>query len=120
MSDTELQVEDGRGSRNSKTSQGVKQQTTNTPIHSALKKQEQTTSLPVKEIIQNTDMLEQNDENISKQNQVVINIKEVESIDNFLPSFLCPSSEKKSREAAVHDWLSSTNFHCGLASVPLY
>lgn len=37
----------------------------------------------------------------------------------ILPPFLCPSSEKKSREAALKDWLSKTCFRSGHKPVPV-
>lgn len=37
----------------------------------------------------------------------------------LLPTFICPSSEKKSREAALKDWLAHTCFRTGIRSVPV-
>lgn len=36
-----------------------------------------------------------------------------------LPKFLCPSSELKSKQAAIKDWLSRTNFTYSSRCVPL-
>lgn len=44
---------------------------------------------------------------------------EVKEPEVHLPPFLCPSSERKSREAALKDWLSNTCFQSGNRHVPL-
>lgn len=36
-----------------------------------------------------------------------------------LPPFICPSSEKKSRQAALKDWLAHTCFESGHRVVPI-
>jgi hypothetical protein len=36
-----------------------------------------------------------------------------------LPKFLCPSSELKSKQAAIKDWLARTNFNYSSRCVPL-
>ena len=36
-----------------------------------------------------------------------------------LPKYLCPSSEKKSKEAAIKDWLFSSHFDYARGSIPL-
>ncbi|XP_021340362.1 uncharacterized protein LOC110441514 isoform X2 [Mizuhopecten yessoensis] len=38
---------------------------------------------------------------------------------SYLPKFLCPSSVRKSKHAAVKDWLATTNFSRADRSVPL-
>ncbi|XP_060085949.1 uncharacterized protein LOC132565326 [Ylistrum balloti] len=38
---------------------------------------------------------------------------------SFLPKFLCPSSVRKSKYAAVKEWLTTTNFNHAEKSVPL-
>lgn len=44
--------------------------------------------------------------------------EEVEEVIR-LPPFLCPSSERKSREAALKDWLAHTCFRSGHDVVPI-
>ena len=43
-----------------------------------------------------------------------------ETIETYnFPPFLCPSSEKKSREAAIKDWLAHTCFQTAHRGVPM-
>ena len=43
-----------------------------------------------------------------------------EKIETYnFPPFLCPSSEKKSREAAIKDWLAHTCFQTAHRGVPM-
>lgn len=39
---------------------------------------------------------------------------------NGLPSFICPSSEEKSRHEAIKDWLSKCSFNSASRCVPLF
>ena len=49
-----------------------------------------------------------------------IHVEDTDSVDDNLPPFICPSSEKKSREAAIKDWLySSNNLFVYPRSVPM-
>lgn len=42
-----------------------------------------------------------------------------ENYEVKLPSFICPSSERKSREAALKQWLASTCFRSGPREMPI-
>lgn len=50
------------------------------------------------------------------------NISDFESIDDtpsYLPKFVCPSSVRKSKQAAIKEWLATTNFRHAERCVPL-
>ena len=56
-------------------------------------------------------------ENDAESDTSIINLSEISQYN--LPSFLCPSSERKSREAAIKDWLNHTCFRSGHKAVPI-
>ena len=69
--------------------------------------------------VEKTEVVE-SDHKQSVENSIapdVINLSEIS--EENLPSFLCPSSERKSREAAIKDWLSHTCFRSGHKGVPI-
>ncbi|XP_052065989.1 uncharacterized protein LOC127705681 isoform X1 [Mytilus californianus] len=54
-----------------------------------------------------------------KKEQCLV-LEEVEQyIPNGLPSFICPSSEERSRQEAIKDWLAGCNFGSASRCVPL-
>ncbi len=62
--------------------------------------------------------LETGVDNVVKPEQItVVHLKDIDQYQ--LPGFICPSSETKSREAAVKDWLKKTTFPWALRSLPL-
>lgn len=46
-------------------------------------------------------------------------IEEEKEVEIKLPSFICPSSERKSREAALKNWLATTCFSSGHREIPI-
>lgn len=50
---------------------------------------------------------------------VITNADDVIEDHIELPKFLCPSSELKSKQAAIKDWLARTNFNHSSRCVPL-
>ncbi|XP_052256529.1 uncharacterized protein LOC127861853 isoform X4 [Dreissena polymorpha] len=61
------------------------------------------------QIIQNGDI---------KQNEECLKHSLIQT-EPVLPSFICPSSEKKSREAELKHWLASTCFRQGIVDMPV-
>ncbi|KAK6180199.1 hypothetical protein SNE40_012391 [Patella caerulea] len=50
----------------------------------------------------------------------VINLDDLKEQKIELPKFICPSSETKSRQTAIKDWLASTSFTCANRQIPLF
>ena len=49
----------------------------------------------------------------------VMNLNDLKRKRRKLPDFICPSSEDKSRESAVLDWLETTSIHWAMKTSPL-
>ncbi|KAK3580993.1 hypothetical protein CHS0354_007027 [Potamilus streckersoni] len=58
------------------------------------------------------------DEARKRAETTLVNLSKIKE-DIRLPDFICRTSERKSRDTAVKDWLASTNFRYGNRSVPL-
>lgn len=57
---------------------------------------------------------------IERQTAIIDEVAVDETTDTYsFPPFLCPSSEKKSREAAIKDWLAHTCFQTAHRGVPM-
>ncbi|ESP00541.1 hypothetical protein LOTGIDRAFT_157815 [Lottia gigantea] len=50
----------------------------------------------------------------------ILNLEDVKERQIELPKFLCPSSEEKSRQVAIKDWLAGTCFTSARHQIPMY
>jgi hypothetical protein len=50
---------------------------------------------------------------------LILTLQELQEKELTLPEFKCPSSEEKSREYAIREWLKHTSFSIGDRNVPL-
>lgn len=58
-------------------------------------------------------------EPVKKESSIVL--EEIEQyVPNGLPTFICPSSEEKSRQEAIKDWLAKCSFDSASRCVPLF
>ena len=59
-------------------------------------------------------------ENEKKENGEEVQVIELKEIaQEELPNFICPSSEEKSKQARIRDWLQNTSFSWANRNVPL-
>lgn len=55
----------------------------------------------------------------NNKNAKMLTLSELQEHDLPLPRYICPSSESKSREIAIKEWLASSRFLCANRNVPL-
>lgn len=48
-----------------------------------------------------------------------VNLDDLQNHKLSLPDFICPSSEEKSRQAAVREWIEKSSFPWALRTIPL-
>ncbi|XP_052774225.1 uncharacterized protein LOC128212878 isoform X2 [Mya arenaria] len=58
-------------------------------------------------------------ENVGSNDNVLNGVDEESESIPSLPDFICPSSERKSREAALKHWLATTQFSSGCSEIPV-
>ena len=52
-------------------------------------------------------------------NKEILSLQDLRTKKLSLPDLICPSSEEKSREAAVKEWIEKSSFPWALRTVPL-
>ena len=72
---------------------------------------------PSKDDNNNTDKKSSSDKQDTETNANTTDVEKEQEIK--LPTYICPSSEKKSREAALKHWLSTTCFRSGHREIPI-
>ena len=107
---------DGKPEAHSKTRPEVKspeKSKPEVPLKSALKKPlEEVKALPGSPVEDGTEVKKGDPVNI-------LNLNDLKRIRVKLPDFICPSSQDKSKESAVLDWLETTSNHWAMKTSPL-
>ena len=59
------------------------------------------------------------DRHLNTTNTEILSLQDLHVKKLSLPDYICPSSEKKSRQAAVKEWIEKSSFPWALRTVPL-